>query len=483
MKLDLLIPVLHQRLDLGVEDLSHIQQAADAIGLVDQRDLVAADSRDAGSLATARAGADDDHVLLLLGRMLLGGADLDALPHMCVDGALARLADEDVVQAARAHDARTNLLGMTGGNLLGGVRVGDELTAHAHSVAVALVHNLVAHVERVDAGAGEDGLVGDRLDLLGQIDELAFGHDLVCNRARSLMEAGLDRPCIDAVLLDDRHKLEGILDAVAAGHEVVGGDADEDRHISAAGLMDLVDDLGQEASAVLSRSAVLIGTMVGVLGQEAHDHVADACVDLDDVDAGILAALGGCAVLIDHDRDLFLGVLALGHADERTAHDVLGRSIGQQRIVARGAPLIAELQLSGDLGAMSVAHIGNALEPGNELVVPDAASTGGGVILRRGVEAVAHVGRTDFNKADTALSALLVEVHQVVGDMVVVHLLDGHRQHNEAILQLHIADLEGLQKFLVLCHSTAPFRMMLVSVEGGMLSSEKGVISNLIVWR
>ena len=115
---------------------------------------------------------------------------------------------------------------------------------------------------------------------------------------------------------------------------------------------------------------------------------------------------------------------------------------------------------------MLVAHIGNALEAGDELVVPDAASTGGGVILRRGVEAVAHVCRTDFNQADTALSALLVEVHQVIGDMVVVYLLDGHRQHDEAVLQLHVTDLEGLQQFLVLCHSTAPFRMMLVSVKG-----------------
>lgn len=139
------------------------------------------------------------------------------------------------------------------------------------------------------------------------------GHDLVGHGAGRLVEAGLHGPGVNAVGLDDRDELEGVGDAVAVGHEVVGGDAHENRHVVAAGLVNLVDDLAEEAGAVLGRSAVLVGAVVGVLGKEAHHHVADARVDLDDVDAGILAAAGGLAVLLDDLGDLLFGVLALGH--------------------------------------------------------------------------------------------------------------------------------------------------------------------------
>ena len=192
--------------------------------------------------------------------------------------------------------------------------------------------------------------------------------------------------------------------------------------------------------------------MVGVLGKEAHHHVADARVDLDDVDAGILAAAGGLAVLLDDLGDLLFGVLALGHAHERAGGHVLGRSVGQKRIVARGTPLVAQLQLGGNLGSVLVAHLGDALEAGDELVVPASAGAGGRVVLRLGAEAVAHVARPDLDQTGMALCALLVKVHQIVGHVVVVHLLDGHRQHHETVAQLDIADLKRLHQFLVLRH-------------------------------
>ena len=137
-------------------------------------------------------------------------------------------------------------------------------------------------------------LAGHGLHLLREVDELALGHDLVGHGAGRLVEAGLHGPGVNAVGLDDRDELEGVGDAVAVGHEVVGGDAHENRHVVAAGLVNLVDDLAEEAGAVLGRSTVLVGTVIGVLGKEAHHHVADARVDLDNVDAGILAAADPC---------------------------------------------------------------------------------------------------------------------------------------------------------------------------------------------
>ena len=379
-------------------------------------------------------------MLLLLGRLVLRQAHLGALPHIGVDRALARLADEDIVKAAAAHDAGANLLGMASGHFAGGLGIGYKLTGHTHRVAVSLRDDLLAHVKRVDARTGEHRLVRDGLDLLGQIDELAFGHDLVRHGARRFMEACLDAPGIHAVGFDDGNELLGVLDAVAAGHEIVGGDADEDGHVVAAGLMHLIDDLGKQTGAILGASAIFIGTMVGVLRQKAHDHVADTGMNLDDIDARILGALGGLAVLLHDDGDLLFGVLAFGHSHERAALNVFGRSIRQQRVISRCTPLVAQLQLNSHLGAVLVANLGDTLETGDELVVPNTAGTGGGMVLRLGVEAVAHIGAANLDEAHAALGALLVEVNQVVGHMIVVDLLDRHGQHDEPIAQLDVAD-------------------------------------------
>lgn len=57
--------------------------------------------------------------------------------------------------------------------------------------------------------------------------------------------------------------------ALAARHEVVCRVTNEDRVIFAALLVDLIDDVGEELATALGVSAVLVGTMVGVLGDEA----------------------------------------------------------------------------------------------------------------------------------------------------------------------------------------------------------------------
>ncbi len=258
------------------------------------------------------------------------------------------------------------------------------------------------------------------------------------------MEAGLNGPSVDAVSLYALDDLLEVLYALAAGHKVVCGVTDEDRVIFAALLVDLIDDVGEELAAALGVSAVLVGTVVGVLGDEAHDHVADACMDLDDVDAGLLAALSGVAVLLHNESDLFLGEFLLGHADEGAGGNVDGGSVGMQLVLTGCAPLVAELQLSCELCAVLVANIGGAGKAGDEAVVPNAHGTGGGVVLRGGIENVADVAGAELDQSGTALCALLVEIYEVVANMVVVGLLDGHRQHDEAVSQLHIADLKRL---------------------------------------
>ena len=119
---------------------------------------------------------------------------------------------------------------------------------------------------------------------------------------------------------------------------------------------------------------VLVGAVVGVLGKEAHHHVTDAAwISIMSMPASLQrrAAWPYC---LTTSAISSLVVLALGHAHERAGGHVLGRSVGQKRIIARGTPLVAQLQLGGHLGSVLVAHLGDALEAGNELIVPASAA-------------------------------------------------------------------------------------------------------------
>lgn len=74
---------------------------------------------------------------------------------------------------------------------------------------------------------------------------------------------------------------------------VGGGDAEEERRGVGDGGADSVDDLEREAGAVLERTAVVIGALVGDGGEEGVEEVSVGVVDFDNVDAGGERALGG----------------------------------------------------------------------------------------------------------------------------------------------------------------------------------------------
>ena len=196
--------------------------------------------------------------------------------------------------------------------------------------------------------------------------------------------------------------------------------------------------------------------MVGILGDDAHDHVTDTSVDLDDVDASGLAALCSFAVLLDDELDLFFGEFALWHAYERTRDNVLRRSVAEQLGLSVGAPLVAELQLSCELCTMLVASLSGAGKTRDKAVVPYTARTSGGVVFRMGVKTVANIARTDLDKTSSTDCALLVEVDQVVTNGIVIGLLDSHWQHDETVTNFYVADFERRGKCLVF-HCTAPF--------------------------
>jgi hypothetical protein len=445
--LDLVVVPINHRRKLVVQNLSKVQKAAGLLLLVNNGNVLEAAQLEVASSFQARGASTNDEDLLFslcTGYLVVFGlAELREV-YVGVNGALAGLADEDVVQAARANDAGTNFFGATLGNLDADLGLCDPVTSHTSCVARAVSEDLLANVEVVDTGAREARQRSVLLSFLGQVDELTFGNELVSNGARSLMEASLDGPSVDAVSLYNLDDLLEVFNALTARHKVVCGVANEDRVIFAALLVDLIDDVGEELAATLGVSAVLVGTMVGILGDEAHNHVANACMDLDDIDASLLAALSSVAVLLYNELDFFLGEFLFRHANEGAGSNVDRRGIGVKLIFTRCTPLVAKLQLSSELCAMLVANLSGTGKARDEAIVPNAYSASGGVVLGVSVENVANVARAELDQSGTALCALLVKVYEVIANMVVVGLFDGHWQHDKAISQFHVADLKRL---------------------------------------
>ena len=220
--------------------------------------------------------------------------------------------------------------------------------------------------------------------------------------------------------------------------------------------MDLIDDVGKETAAVLGGSAILVSTMVRVLGDEAHDHVTDTSMDLDDVDTCLLATLSCFAILLYDELDLVNGELALWHADERARDNVFRRSVAEKLGVTIRTPLVAELQLSCEFCTVLMTSFCGTGKTWDKTVVPYTACTSSGVILRMGVKTVAYIARTDLDKTSSTDCALLVEINQVVANGIVIGFLDGHWQHDETIANFYVADFKRRGKCFVF-HCTAPF--------------------------
>lgn len=457
--LDLVVVPIDHRRQFVIENLSEVQQAACLLLLIDNGDVgVTAHTHGTSSLEASRASTDDEDLLLCLvarDLVILRQAILREV-NVRVDRALAGLANEDVVETTGANDARTNFLSTIFLDLQADFRLSDPMTCHTNSIARTIFDDLFANIEVVDTSTREGRKLGVLLSSLRKVDELTFRNELVSNRTRSLVETCLDGPSVNTVLLDNFDDLFEVFEALTARHEVVCRITNEDRIIFAAYTMDLIDDVGKETAAVFRGSAVLVSTMVGVLGDEAHDHVANTCMDLDDVDASLLAALSSFTVLLNDELDLVDGEFALRHTYERTRNNVFRRSIAQKLRVAIRTPLVAELQLSSELSAMLMASFCGTGKAWDKAVVPNTASTSSGVVFRMGVETVANIARTDLDKTSPTDCALLVEIDQVVTNGIVIGFLDGHWQHDETIANLYVADFKRRGKCFVF-HCTAPF--------------------------
>ena len=128
------------------------QGAAQAVAALDQRDLVAAQSRYARCLHAAGATAHHQHMARGAGRL---DAPLGLVAGLGIDGAFDALVDKNLAHTGVAINARPDVLRAVLHQLDGDVRVGQHLARHGHKVELALGDGACRHLG-LDAPGGDD---------------------------------------------------------------------------------------------------------------------------------------------------------------------------------------------------------------------------------------------------------------------------------------------------------------------------------------
>src|SRR5574337_796056 len=345
------------------------QVAADAVGLVEHRHLMAAPGRGDRALHPGRTGADHHDLLLhRRGRHLVLGLDLVA--ECRVDRAGVGQVAEQPRQAVERPDAAPHLVEPVLGRLVDQLGVGEQRAAHFPEVEHAVAHALVGHARVGQPVAEGDQRVREHLlRALGQIVPVPRGDVAADRRLGRLLPADGDADHVDAHIDRLLHQLEALVLGVAAPlvHQLGAVQAHDQRMVGR-GLLDAVDQLAHEAAAVRDRAAVLVAALVGEARIEVREQITHEARDLGAVEAGADRALGGIRMLRDAVADLVLGH-HLGRAEVRQRLRHVRRLDAVAQVDAAVASGVQDLLDRDRTVGLDVG--GDALELRHELVVVD----------------------------------------------------------------------------------------------------------------
>ncbi len=402
---------------------------------------MAFERRHPGRFHAGRAAADHGHPHGLPGRSDL---ELGFAAEGHVDGALDRVGDMVPTRQAAviAADARPDVLGTPFFGLERPLRVGPERPAQPDEVALALHQDTFGQFGQVD------GARRDHRDAHGLLGRLGAPH--VVRKRHAHGADFVDGGVVDAARhVDGGHapgfealaEFDGLVDTVAVRLVVGAGKAADHREVVAHLGLDLLDDLHEQADAVLERPAVLVGALVGVGRQEVGDQVAVTGVDLHQVEAGLLGAPGCLAERFDDVPDL-----VDGHGDgDRTAHC---RDLRPGH-VRRGLRLLEDEALPPgmrylDAGPGSLRFDGVAKQrQSRQMVHPRYPQ----LARRSPAVEVVHPGVLHDDHGHTALRHLFVVAEQAFGDGAVgIGQAGVLRSLDDAVLERDITDAPGLEQ-------------------------------------
>ena len=313
------------------------------------------------------------------------------------------------------------------------VRVGDKRNAKGHCIGFAFSQPGIGLI------LGE-ALVGDKHAAEGLFQ--AWRQAVV-----GFLLAGADKG--DAAFAQFTSDVGKGLGAVGVAHVMaVGTRCQMDTYAaSAPDFNRCISDFQQQACAVFQAAAVAVGALVGAALQELVEQVTVRTVDFHAVKAGGLGVFRAQAIGLDDVGDFFSFQGARGDEVLHRAHqaDVTRRLDGARRDrqltvqVDRvgNAPNVPQLQ--DDLAACSVHGLGHIAPAAYLIIRPDA----GGI---RVTDAHRGYGRGFTDDQPSAGALHVVLGHHRVGHAAFIGAAAGQRRHDDAVVELQIANLDRVEK-------------------------------------
>jgi hypothetical protein len=339
------------------------------------------------------------------------------------------------------------------GGVEGPVGVSEKFAGEENEVGLAGADDLIGLGGRGDHAYGAGGNVRFAADSLGVMDLVAGANgDLL----GGMVAAGGDVDEVDAFKLHEFGEFYGLGQVPARaegfGSPVGGGDADEDGEMLGPSGADGSDDGEREADAVFKAAAVLVGAVVGEGREEFVEEVTVGGVDLDEVEAGGVSAVGGGDEVGDDFRhaDLVEGGgdgVSLIEADGRGGDGLpaaFGGRDGADFFPWNGhAGFAAGVgELGAGVGAVLVQEAGDALELREVLVLPDAEVAGSDAAL--GADGV---GFSDDEGGSADGAAAEVDEMPVAGEAVDRGVL-AHGRDGDSVRDGEAAELEGREELV-----------------------------------
>ena len=300
-----------------------------------------------------------------------------------------------------------------------------------------------------------------------------------------VVAGGGDIYCVNAQLLETLcYSLAGLDGVALAGHtdffiHLIGGQTHHEGIISTALGADTVDYLGDEAHTVFKAAAVLVLTLVCVRGQKLLNDVAVTAVQLNDIDARLLAAHRSLDEIVYKVLDLAAAHLANAHcavvckltlvgclhrpkkcfllelieywsalidAVEHLWEAVNDGNYHGQRVNGAGIALSAGMmELDTQLCAVLVYSLGK-LTHGLDMVIVAHCK----LSVSRCCAVIVYTGNAGDDETDAALCAFLVICHQLFGGLAVcLTEADLRRRHDGAVFHCHGTDVHRRQQHFI----------------------------------
>lgn len=349
----------------------------------------------------------------------------------------------DRVEAVAGADARPDPVLPARRDLFHQVRIGDLRARHTDEVEKALADGVPGSGNVRDPCGMHDGHVEPALDTGREVEERggrrAHGRDGPGKRGVAADGAldGADE--VDAVIDVPAGRGDGIGFGEPSRAVFVEGHADADHEFRPDRAADRPDHSGRERGPAVRGTAVFVIAVVGGRRQESVEQVAVG-LEFDAVESGILAPFGGRGEVADYPIEVpRFG--DLGHRPVR-GFAFAGRIHQRQPVSDEIACATAQMShLAHHCRALGVHVVGQEPQPGNYLIpiqfeIPKCRRA----IARDDCRAADHRQPDAAACLFHVITAIPVGGHSVFGVRGLVRCAD------DAIAQLHVADMERLQQ-------------------------------------